>query len=151
MRYSNVGSATLDTIGTVHFDLVVTAQTAYTASDPSLNGLNGRFAQINFAANTQVDLRVRVYMSCCTQQNCAACDALSGTARSACYTTGCCCYGTPCTGVDCCSPSVASWNIMNHNCAQKDTPVVLPSTSMVGLSIFDLDTGPTGDLSLIHI
>ena len=60
-----------------YFDLAVTARGSYTAYDVGLNGLNGRFAQINVAANTDVDLRVRVYPSCCTTGNCRLCDRAS--------------------------------------------------------------------------
>ena len=145
MRYSNVGSATLDTIGTVHFDLVVTAQTAYTASDPSLNGLNGRFAQINFAANTQVDLRVRVYMSCCTQTELRRVRRSERNGSIGVLHDRMLLLRHAVHGRRLLQPVRGEMNRMNYNCTQKDTPVVLPSTSMVGLSIFDLDTGPTGE------
>lgn len=99
IRYVNVGSAAFGrgaAVGRIwaHFDLVVTNRSAYRPHDASLNGLNGRFAQINFAANTRVDLRVTVTRSCCVRRNCRACDA-AGTAQqiAQCYAAGCCCFG----------------------------------------------------------
>ena len=96
IRYVNVGSAAFGrgaAVGRIwaHFDLVVTNRSAYRPHDASLNGLNGRFAQINFAANTRVDLRVTVTRSCCVRRNCRACDA-AGTAQqiAQCYAAGCC-------------------------------------------------------------
>ena len=65
IRYVNVGSAAVAGAGSFRFDLLVTNRTAYTPSNSSSNGLSGRFAQINFAANSQVRLRVQVYRSCC--------------------------------------------------------------------------------------
>ena len=60
IRYVNVGSTFVDAIGTVRFDLYVSTTTSYTPYDAQLNGLNGRFAQINVKANTEVGLRVEV-------------------------------------------------------------------------------------------
>ena len=101
----NVGGTTIADAGSLRFDLVVTALTAYRAADAALNGLNGRFAQINFAANTQTDLRVRVFRSCCSVPNCVACadSSLSGAEQTACYARGCCCFGRTCTTGGCCS------------------------------------------------
>ena len=44
----------LEGLGSLRLDLVVTAQSPYATSDAAQNGLNGRFAQISFAANSQV-------------------------------------------------------------------------------------------------
>ena len=63
IRYVNVGSMSAPSGRMVHFDLLVTARSAYTPFDSSSNGLNGRFAQINVASGTSVDLRVRVFPS----------------------------------------------------------------------------------------
>ena len=53
---------------------------------PELNGVNGRFAQVNLAPNEQVDLRVQVLPSCCSTISCTACDNLIVQARVAeCY------------------------------------------------------------------
>ena len=124
IRYVNVGSAdslgiaahmTMDrrrratTISApsprMYFDLVVTNRSAYRPDDATRNGLNGRFAQINFAANTQVDLRVTVTPSCCTRPNCWKCmdTGLSEEARAACFTAGCCCLGQVCHEPFCCA------------------------------------------------
>ena len=100
IRYVNVGSKATSllppnpdgTPGQMHFDLVVTNRSKYTPYDTRKNGLNGRFAQVNFAANTQTDLRVRVYRSCCTKPSCNRCDAIGDqTLRLECYNRGCCC------------------------------------------------------------
>jgi hypothetical protein len=93
IRYANVGSTLIPGVGTFRFDLVVSARSAYTPSDTSSNGLNGRFAQVNVAANTHVDLRVQTFPSCCTEQNCLVCDRESDdAAREQCYNRGCCCF-----------------------------------------------------------
>ena len=76
IRYANVG--TVGGYFAPRFDLVVTNLTAYTPDDVSQNGISGYFAQINFAANSQVLLRVQVFPSCCTKDNCLACDVLEG-------------------------------------------------------------------------
>ena len=61
IRYVNVGAASVPLPGggafTFRFDLEVTALSAYVPYNASLNGLNGRFAQINLAANEEVELR----------------------------------------------------------------------------------------------
>ena len=55
IRYANVGKVYSETHGRfIHFDLHVSNRTVYEPDDASLNGLNGRFARINFACNTQV-------------------------------------------------------------------------------------------------
>ena len=141
--------STLAGAATVRFDLVLTALTPYTASDASLNGLAGRFARINFAANTNADLRVRVFASCCGVQNCVACASLSGAERSQCYAAGCCCYGRTCTstdGTDCCTGAQAAQWRASYGCdGVEHVPLVLPTTSMVGFSVFDLDSGENGE------
>lgn len=147
IRFANVGGATVDGVGTFRFDLVVTARSAYTASDPSLNGLNGRFAQINFSANSQVSLRVTVHRSCCSTPNCAACEAasLSTAERNACYARGCCCFGTSCTLDLCCTGAAREAHRAGYGCAGSADALVLPSTSLVGFSIYDLDGGANGE------
>ena len=57
IRYVNVGTV-YDASGTpANLDLVLTAQTSgYVAHDPSMNRLNGKFAQINLAANEEVEV-----------------------------------------------------------------------------------------------
>ena len=59
---------------------------------------------MNCAANEQVLLRVATLPSCCTEENCLACDQLADEAsRSHCYARGCCCFGQTCDSVGCCS------------------------------------------------
>ena len=79
----------------MRFDLEVTNTTAYEPYDANLNGLNGRFAQINLKANSQVGLRVTIKASCCaTTDNCVKCEnEPSSFKRAMCYASGCCCFG----------------------------------------------------------
>ena len=94
IRYGNVGSTSVESLGgsLIRFDLLVTNRSAYRARTASKNGINGRFAQINFAANTEVTLRVQVVPSCCSTQNCLACDdVVDADDRAACNALGCCC------------------------------------------------------------
>ena len=91
-RYVNVGNA-----GGTYFDLVVTNRSEYRPYNASENRINGRFAQINFAANTRVDLRVTVYESCCKYKNCLECEAIpdsQAVEKAQCYASGCCCFSS---------------------------------------------------------
>ena len=152
IRYANVGSAATASAGAFRFDLVVTNTSTYTPANAALNGISGRFARINFAANAQsVGLRVTVQFSCCNVTNCVVCDdpALSTSARADCYARGCCCMGATCTSEACCSGAEKETKRRLYGCAASNETVVLPSTSLVGVSIFDLDTGPNGECSEI--
>ena len=136
IRYVNVGSAMVNPGFTMHFDLEVTNRSAYGVYDAGLNGLNGRFAQINFAANTRTDLRVTVKQSCCTAVNCAACDSPDKTdgERAACYTAGCCCFGGAfalCHSPSCCSGIAKAARKAAYSChvegyPDMDATVTLP-------------------------
>ena len=148
IRYANVGATTIFGVGTLRFDLLVSATSSYAPYDASLNGLSGRFARINFAANTQTDLRVRVFRSCCTEQSCAVCadSALSTTEQAACYTAGCCCFGHTCTTPGCCAGSQREAWRLSYGCSGRESdPIILPSTSLVGLAVYDLDSGADGE------
>ena len=78
IRYVNVGAASVPLPGggafTFRFDLEVTALSAYVPYNASLNGLNGRFAQINLAANEEVELRATVKRSCSEADSCTLCE-----------------------------------------------------------------------------
>ena len=56
IRYGNVGSTSVESLGgsPIRFDLPVNGPR--TGQRTPKNGINGRFAQINFAANTEVTL-----------------------------------------------------------------------------------------------
>ena len=72
IRYSNVGTFFVG--GSQYFfDLVLTNQTAYVPHDASMNGLRGKFAQVNLACNQAVNLRVTTVMSCATAPSCSLC------------------------------------------------------------------------------
>ena len=134
MRYANVGVTVLPDGTLIHFDLVVTAESEYTPFDVSQNGLNGRFAQINVAANTDVDLRVQVRPSCCAAPNCGACDRLDdATQVAACYAEGCCCFGDGSTvfAPSSCGGFTREFRRVQYGCAQMDVPVSLPGQSLV--------------------
>ena len=106
LRYTNVGSAFFGNGSTIYFDLLVTNRSAYSADDPSLNGMYGELAQVNVGCGVSVTLRVQTVRSCASGVSCAVCDKISGsTARAACYAAGCFCFGslvtdeTSCSGV----------------------------------------------------
>jgi hypothetical protein len=148
IRYANVGSAATIADGSFRFDLVVTNQSEYTPANAVLNGISGSFARINFAAAAQqVSLRVSVHYSCCQEQNCRACDdaSLSAAEKEECYADGCCCMGITCTEEACCSASEKDTLREGYGCFHAEDTVVLPSTALVGVSIFDLDRGPSDE------
>ena len=52
----------------------MTNRTEYRTNFPERNGLNGRFAQVNFAGGWQTRLRVQVFPSCAKKRSCRACE-----------------------------------------------------------------------------
>ena len=145
IRYVNVGYVSLGMMGTLRFDLEVSNRSSYLPFNSSLNRIHGRFAQINLASGTHVDLRVSVFLSCCTAGNCGSCDDLAGAERSSCYASGCCCFSTTCYTEGCCDASAHDSHRANYSCAQMSTPLVLPGTALVGMSVFDFDGGVSGE------
>ena len=150
IRYANVGSTTIGSSPDLyHFDLVVTARSPYSTASPSLNGISGQFAQINFACavggETSFDLRVQVFPSCVQGASCTACeDAASDAERDACYAAGCSCFGSECPAGSersCCTGAARESKRLAYDCASADAAFVLPGNALVGMSIFDLDTG----------
>ena len=106
IRYVNVAKVYLPSGAPFYLDLEVVNTTTYTPQDASHNGLNGRFAQISFTANTEVGLRVYVRPSCATADSCEICDDATVTpaaSRAECYARGCGCYGYRVTTIDECS------------------------------------------------
>ena len=73
------------------------------------------------------------------------CSPPSSPERDACYASGCCCYGATCTGDACCAGDERAAKKAAYGCAGDDVPVALPPTGLIGFSIFDLDTGASGD------
>ena len=160
MRFANVVRVTVagDSLGddgrrlaetSVVFDLVVVNMSMYTPADSSRNVRTGHFAQINFKPNTQADLRVYVRPSCAKYSECKRCDDPivypSTRARATCYAAGCSCYAESCFTPACCTPARRAQNARSYQCPQMNLPVSLPQGSLVGLSLFDLDTGASGE------
>ena len=86
---------------------------------------------------------MRVARSCCTTTNCVACEdgSLSAAERSACYARGCCCFSAVCTDADCCSGDARLAKRDAYGCAEADAPIVLPQTSLIGISVFCVAMG----------
>ena len=114
---------------TIHFDLEVTARSTYTPFNSSLNTLNGRFAQINLAANQQVALRATVKRSCSTADSCSICNELSSFAeRVHCYGQGCSCVGVTVVTPAACGSAEKEAYRRAYNCSWASDTLVLPST-----------------------
>lgn len=139
LRFTNVGSTGLTNGVIFRFDLVVTVRGSYTPADASLNGLNGRFANINVAAGTCVDLRVQPFPSCSTLTNCVECDrSATPNERIACYARGCSCFAEECTTIACCSGELRAYKRRTYNCLQMDVPFTFPGAALIGMSVFDV-------------
>ena len=133
IRYVNVGKVVSGPY-TIHFDLEVTARSAYVPFDASLNRLNGRFAQINLAANHQVDLRATVKRSCSVADSCNACDRLPSYGEQVhCYAAGCSCVGVSVSSMSDCEPAdkAAYSRAYNTSCAWAGVTLQLPPTVRV--------------------
>ena len=105
MRFVNLGTAYLSPTQSIRLDLVVQSVGSYTPDDVTLNGLFGRVARINVAADSSVRLRLNLAPSCTPLEiNCAACEHadMSASEQSACYAQGCSCYMQPCFSATCC-------------------------------------------------
>ena len=146
IRYVGVGSVYVAGAGSFRFDLELSNRSSYAPSDASLNRINGRFAQVNLSPNAQVDLRVRVFPSCCASGNCEACTLpeLSAAERDSCYASGCCCFNATCHSEECCSGAAREAARASYSCAAMSMPFVLPPTALVGMSVFDFDGGVSG-------
>ena len=97
IRYTNVASITTADGTVTYLDLAVVVNGQYTPFTVGNNGLNGKFARINFAAGTCADLRVYVRPSCASASPCSLCDDPiinpSSELREQCYSRGCACFG----------------------------------------------------------
>ena len=157
IRYVNVGEVFSSDGQTVNIDLLVTNTSAYTPHNASLNILNGQFAQVNVACNTDVWLRVHTMFSCSTGSSCGTCSGKPTQAeRDACFSSGCSCFGTTVNSQADCSGISKESKRENYGCALMDTPIIVPNRALVSMTVYDFETGALGDyseelLSLIHI
>ena len=130
----------------MYFDLEVTARSSYTPYNASLNAIVGKFAQINLAPDTHVDLRVTVKRSCSSADSCTLCDDLGSFAeRSHCYSLGCSCVGVTVSRIGDCTEADRQANRLAYACAERDTTLILPGSALVGLSVYDFDVGAYGE------
>ena len=117
IRYVNVGSASMPDGTPFNLDLELTAESAYTPHDASLNVLNGKFAQVNLACNEQVDLKTTIVFSCSTGPSCLAkCAPLPDAQRADCYASGCACFGTTVTREEDCTSDSRDAAIAGYDC-----------------------------------
>lgn len=146
MRFVNTGVVFHDTAGPIRFDIEVQATTTYRPDDINLNGFaSGRFAQINLACGESVSLRAIIKRSCATASSCRACEDLPVAARIACFSAGCACFGTTVfLESDCSGTSTLEAARGLYTCPEMGTTVVLPSSALASLTVFDLDTSPDG-------
>lgn len=136
----NVGS-----VGSIVFDIVLTSLTPYIPYDPSLNRLNGQFAQINLACNQATTFRVTTTFSCARMASCKLCDALGSTPLvNECYSAGCACYGTTVYSSPECTGAQKEAKRINYMCDDRDQKIVLPS-GYITMTVYDFDTGINGD------
>lgn len=152
LRFTNVGSTVGPDGSTSFLDLEVTSLSGYATGNASRNGRTGGFAQINFQPNTVSNLRMRIRPSCATSDSCALCDDPeihpSNYDREQCYARGCSCFKTLCYKPSCCMGSGREDNRRAYSCAWMDVDLTLPGGSLLGFSIYDLDTGAPHALSL---
>ena len=134
---------------TYYIDLLLTNQTTYAPSNSSKNMLSGQFAQINLACNERVNLRVATMRSCANRASCKLCNYADTyptvEARTACYSAGCSCFGTTVFSEADCSGAAKESHRANYDCLALNMPLVLPSGSMITMTVYDFDTGPDGD------
>lgn len=125
----------------------MTNRTGYAPADASLNNIAGKFARINLDANAEVGLRVTVKRSCSTLDSCTLCDARGTFAeRTHCYALGCSCIGVEVSSLEECTPPEREANRAAYTCAAFDQTLVLPSSALVSLSVYDFDGGPSNEV-----
>ena len=149
IRYVNVAKVQTPDGRTLYQDLYVEAVDSYTPFEPQRNGLSGRFAQINFLANSCSRLRVSVRPSCAQADSCARCDdtALHPTAaaRKVCYSAGCSCYAQTVYAESDCSGFIKDLRRQLYECDGMDASMKFPAGSRISFSVYDLNTGPSGE------
>ena len=109
--------------------------------------MNGTFAPVTVACNTAVRLRVTVLLSCTQGGSCKSCrdPSLSSSARTRCFAAGCDCFGTTVYNDVSCSGASEEQAKASYGCANMGQVVVLPSASMVTMSLFDMVSGASGE------
>ena len=148
IRYVNVGTVYSPQTGPFNIDLQLSNHSAYASFNTSRNNLvNGKFAQVTVACNTAVRLRVTVLLSCTQGGSCTSCrdPSLSSSARTQCFAAGCDCYGTTVYNEVSCSGAVEEEAKASYGCANMGQVVVLPSSSMVTMSLYDFVSGTSGE------
>ena len=130
-------------LNTLYIDLEVSARSEYMPYDSSLNQKLGKFAQINLAANHEVDLRVSMKRSCARKPSCEACKdpTLDAFAQVRCYANGCACYGTTVFAEGHCMGTEAANKRASYNCAELNQPLMLPREAVVTMTVYDFDRG----------
>jgi len=138
LRYTNVGQLFYNG-GYLHFDLVVSNRSKYTAQRPYLNGKDGDLASIDVGCGTNVDLRVTVTLSCNVRDNCGACSAISDRAsRTACFEAGCSCFGVVVNAESYCSGAAYEARRRHYKCPQMYDTALLNTDSLT-LTLYDMD------------
>ena len=147
MRFVNVGTVSMPDGSSFNFDIEMTNRSAYTPSDPALNGyVHGSFTQVNLASNQRVDLRATLLRSCSTLPSCRICteSGYDVSQRIRCFAAGCSCYGEAVTNEVGCSTSSASAARATYSCAQMHEALILPGAALASLTVYDLDTDANG-------
>ena len=142
MRFTNTGQL-LNNGVSLSFDLVVSNRSAYSATDPSANGLQNGLARISVAYDSEVELRVQLKLSCDPPGalNCGSCAAITDvTSRTSCYQAGCACFGSLVSTESECTGARYEHRRLSYGCAAGDSDVVFPESSEpVTMSILDFD------------
>ena len=135
--------------GVVYLDIDVVNTSTYAPYNVSQNGFYGRFAQVSFAVDTAVSLRAYVRPSCARADSCSLCDdetlEPTSAARRACYASGCGCFGYIVTTPEECEGISREARRDAYGCPQMDVDTAFPPGSLVGFSVYDLNTGPDGE------
>ena len=143
IRYANVGRVFTDGGLFFYFDLEVSNVTSYengVGATPS--GLEGSFARISVAPNTQTTFRISTRPSCATQDSCQYCElGSSASVIAACYARGCGCFGASCTDAACCQGAERESKRLAYTCPAMNNPLLLPPSSLVALTVYDLESG----------
>ncbi len=77
------------------------------------------------------------------------CDRLPEDERAACYARGCCCFGHTCTAEGCCAGEEREAKRRNYACPQMSMAFTLPSASLIGMTVYDFDSGVNGEYTEI--
>ena len=141
IRYVNVGSFSTPGGSAAFFDVVLENRSKYIPFNASLNGLRGTFAQVNLACNQAVQLRVYTKLSCAQAQSCALCTP----ADASCFSEGCACFSTTVYSEANCTGEAKEAHRAAYSCTGIDVPLILPGNAMVGMTVYDFDTGELGD------